>query len=196
MNVLIPLRMENPKTGLSDLLSLSERREFNLLMLENIVNVASRIGDVYIISPDFKGNIPGAKIFRSKLKLNPALNQAINSLGLPSIIIPSDVPLIRERHLKTLMKYNEDIIISPGNRCGTNAMVLRKKIKLRYNGKSFKKHLEEIQQKGLSYRIVQIKDIKRDIDDESDLKELHKVENNLSEWLEDKISRAFLKDST
>ncbi|WGI17731.1 hypothetical protein [Methanonatronarchaeum sp. AMET-Sl] len=178
--MLIPVCLDDPKTGLSSVLGLEERRELTRWMLRRVVEVAGSFGSVFVVSPN-RIDVDGASHIYSDRGLNPDLEMGIDRVGLPVLILPCDIPLIEKSDLGCLVGCGEDVVISPGDRGGTNGLLLRKRIKLQYNGESYRKHTENALEKGFSVKSVCLNNVFRDIDSPCDLSYLLKfvIENNL-----------------
>lgn len=190
MKVLIPYREKGTKSSLKPIFNEQERKKLSRYMLDEISDKFDNI-EKYIVSPDFEKRINDFKIYKSSLGLNEALEEAISDLGLPVLIIPSDIPLIKKNDIKKIMEFEEDIIISPGEREGTNALMLRKKIPLKYSGKSFQKHIKAIKKRKISYHIYKSNNIYKDLDKPKDIKGIIEnlpKNNKLRKWLTKKIS--------
>ncbi|PTD93952.1 2-phospho-L-lactate guanylyltransferase [archaeon SCG-AAA382B04] len=185
MKVLIPYRAEKTKSSLSAIFDEKERKKLSELMLWEISKAITKL-DSYIVSPDFEKNLDSYKIYKSPIRLNKALNDAIEHLELPVLILPSDIPLIKKEDIDNILGFEEDIVISPGERKGTNALLLRKKIPLNYSGKSFPKHLNAAKESPHSYSIYRSKNIYKDLDKLSDIKKITKElpkQSELKKWL-------------
>ncbi|WP_236629458.1 2-phospho-L-lactate guanylyltransferase [Methanonatronarchaeum thermophilum] len=180
IKVLVPVCLENPKTGLSSVLGLHERRELTLWMLRRVVDVASEVGDVCVVSPDELG-VGGVDYIVSEEELNLALEGAIDRVGLPVLILPSDIPLVSPSDLGRLVGCGEDVVVAPGDRGGTNGLLLRKRIKLQYNGGSCRKHRCSALERGYSLKTIWIDSVFRDIDEPCDLNYLSRfvIKNDL-----------------
>ncbi|OKY77689.1 MAG: 2-phospho-L-lactate guanylyltransferase, coenzyme F420 biosynthesis enzyme [Candidatus Methanohalarchaeum thermophilum] len=157
-------------------------------MLDEVIRTISDLTDVFIVSPDLKRYNGNAKIIKSPKKLNPSLNFAIDKLKLPVLILPSDIPFIEKKDIKKVLKKDKDVILCPGNRGGTNALFLRKKIDLNYDNNSFNNHLKDIKEKDYSYTILDNERIRFDIDELSDLKKAKSLANGkLESFLKNKV---------
>jgi len=183
MKVIIPVSPINSlKTRLSEFLNKEERKHLLLNMLRDIIRALDGL-DVVIISRDeeildFAKNELKAEVVKEKYKgLNNAIKQAFNEIDDEEvIIIPADIPLIKKEHIKDILELSKDydLIIAPSRGGGTNLLYLKSKnsIKLKYEGFSFLKHLEEAKKKNLKYYIYDSFLISVDINTPEDLGEI------------------------
>lgn len=192
MNVLIPYREEKTKTSLNDLLSFEERKTLSELMMKEIINTLTKkisSSDIFIVSPDFNKDSIDTNIYKSPVNLNDSLESAIRDLGLPSLIIPTDIPLLREKDVSEIITSKETVVISPGEKGGTNALLLREKIPLFYSGRSFIKHLDHLLKNRVNHKIYSNYHVYKDLDKISDIKDiLNNLDKNkeLYKWLKTK----------
>ncbi|ADG13675.1 2-phospho-L-lactate guanylyltransferase CofC [Methanocaldococcus infernus ME] len=181
MNTIIPISpINNLKTRLSEFLTLEERKNLLFNMLRDIFKALKGL-NIYAISKDpeileFCNNL-GAKTIEEKGKgLNQALNQAFSVVNEDLLIVPADIPLIRESHIKEIKKLKEEFeaIIAPSRGGGTNLLYLSRAslINLRYEGFSFLKHLEEFKRNKVSYYIYDSFYLSIDINTPEDLGEI------------------------
>lgn len=162
---IIPVsKFSDAKTRLSPFLSTIERKELLKAMLEDVTKSLKRLVDkIIIISKD-----PEVLEYAKKLKvetlieeeenntLNKALTQAMNYCRGKTkkiLIIPSDVPLISKTNIKIIIKQAQklDFLIMPSKGGGTNAIITKPLgINMKFGDCSFKKHIEEAENKGYS----------------------------------------------
>lgn len=161
MKIIVPYKKKGGKSRLSPLLSPSEREELAEYMLEDVVSTLSKAGleDVSIVSDE---------------GLNAVLNKIIANSTDPMLIIMPDLPLISSEHILDITSSNEDVVISPGRRGGTNILFLRDPSTFRvdYNGASFLNHLQIAKDVGLMTRVYESFCVSCDIDEVDDLAEL------------------------
>ncbi|WP_423793299.1 2-phospho-L-lactate guanylyltransferase [Methanocaldococcus indicus] len=182
MNVIIPVSpLNNLKTRLSNFLTEVERKELIFNMLRDITKVLDNL-NVYIVSKDekilnFAKEELKVDIIKEKSSgLNNALYQAFEVVKNNILVIPADIPLIKKKNIEDVIKLskNYDLIISPSRGGGTNLLYLKDKdtIKLRYEGFSFLKHLEEAKKRNLKYYVYDSFYISVDINTVEDLGEI------------------------
>lgn len=193
VKAIIPFKKEGAKSRLGYLLSESEREELALSMLKDVLTALShsKIDEVEIISTSsFDGDglakeaqLNGALDLTSTLKLsvrederglNEVLNEVITKEKEPVLIIMADVPLATPESINEIIEHEEEVVIAPGRKGGTNALFLRKPyaFSVSYYGLSFSAHIETAKRMNLSYAVYDSFFISTDIDEVEDLVEL------------------------
>ena len=172
---IIPVnQFAHAKTRLSPFLSPEERKNLLKAMLKDIVTTLKPFVDrIIIISKDeevlaYAEELELTAIVEEGDKqtkalkpsednaLNKALNQAMKwTEGKTEkvIILPSDIPLIGKTNIKFLIEQSEnhDFIIVPSKGGGTNTLIIKPlSIDMKFEGFSFKKHIEEAEKKRLT----------------------------------------------
>jgi 2-phospho-L-lactate guanylyltransferase len=181
--VLIPFKLRNPKSRLSKLLTLEERRKFATFMLSDVVESIRSCGvrEIRIAVPDRESHkaceeATGCReILLDERKLDDLVNYHIKMLSSDETlaIIMADLPLLRQDVLERFFSSEGDVVISPGRRGGTNMLLVRdREFEVSYHYGSFMKHLEIAKSRGLTYSIFDSFYSSIDIDDESDVLEL------------------------
>ena len=171
MKAIIPFKLNNPKSRLSSILSLEERRKLAELMLEDVLDVVLRfIDNVIVLVPKNIHLSLDVKVVEDRRDLNDAINSRIEK---DTAIIMSDLPLLNDRVLKDFLNRDGDIIIAPGRRGGTNMLLIRdERFRVSYHYGSFLKHVEIAKKLGLKVEIFDSFYASIDIDNEQDLLEL------------------------
>ncbi|HID42368.1 MAG TPA: 2-phospho-L-lactate guanylyltransferase [Archaeoglobaceae archaeon] len=171
VKIVIPFKPHNPKSRLSDVLSLEERNNLmNYMLLDVIDAVRECSEDVLVLSSgkiEFNVNCEVKEDSRS-------LDEAVNSVIDENVaIVMSDLPLLTPEVLKRFISCEGDVVIAPGRRGGTNMLLVRdKKFRVSYHYGSMKKHLKIAEKLGLNVRIFDSFYAGVDIDDRNDLLEL------------------------
>ncbi len=182
MRALIPFKLSNPKSRLSSLLSLEERRELAYNMLLDVVEVVGRFVDemLVLVPPDTEAIVDfaelkgvcakGLEIVEDERDLDTAVN---TRLERDTAVIMSDLPLLTEEVLERFFQTEGDVVIAPGRRGGTNMLLVRVEgFRVSYHYGSFFKHLTIARRMGLRVRIFDSFYASLDIDEEDDLLEL------------------------
>ena len=186
MRVVIPFKKENAKTRLSEILSEKQRQDFALEMLLDVISeleASEKFNEIEILNSsifsimntEFPGNV---NVLLSEKDLNKALNEYLEKLASHNmdevLIIMADMPLVTKKHLLELTSLTADLVIAPGSRGGTNALLIRKpdKFHVDYYGTSFLDHLKIAEEAGLSVDIYDSFMMSTDIDEPKDLVEL------------------------
>ena len=197
---IIPVsRFSHAKTRLSPTLTSTERENLLKSMLKDVIKVLkSSVDQVLVISSDKDVLDYVNKLDVQPLEeqgttdLNGALKQAVQYISKDCskiLIVPSDIPLIREEHVKDILKTGEevDVVIAPAKGGGTNALLLPSfGIEMMFGGCSFFKHLDEAGKEGLTFSIFDSFYLSLDVNTAEDLGEimLHGKNTNTCRFLE------------
>jgi len=184
--IVIPVKGENPKGRLGELLSKWEKKQLQLSMLEDTlatISKAKKLAHTYVVSSDRDilrfaegygvGSIPEDK----DRGVNSAVESAIFTVdGYDGwMIIPADLPLITPNDIRTvltLVRTGCQIVISPSeDYSGTNLLLMSKGsiIPLHYDDDSFNKHVDEVSKRGIRFAVYYSQNVAFDIDRVSDL---------------------------
>jgi 2-phospho-L-lactate guanylyltransferase len=193
VKAIIPFKKDGAKSRLGHFLSESEREELALTMLEDVLVALSKskIAEAEIISTgsgdeiaeevkveEIQVNATKATLtvsFRQdERELNEALNSVLTKEKEPVLILMADVPLTTPESINELIAHEEDVVIVPGRKGGTNALFLRKPYEflVSYYGTSYLAHRETAKQRNLSHAVYDSFFISADIDEVEDLIEL------------------------
>ena len=201
--VLIPLkRLDKSKTRLSSVLTLEERVELTIAMLEDVVESAVHaegVERVYVINNDVElsRNMKayGVKMLRDPGKgLNNALKVWLKKFERESkstLILPADIPLIKSEDLEQVIRLgaHHDMVISPSRNMGTNALLLKPPTLLKplFGSNSFQRHLKSALEMNVKLKVFENERIGFDVDNPSDLKILLSMQDtpcNVKKWME------------
>ncbi len=149
-------------------------------MLEDVLDAVrgAGVGVVDVLTPSPGLEVEGASVLVSSLGLNDALNEYLAGAAAHGVgevlIVMSDLPLARPRHLKRLMGVEGDVVIAPGKLGGTNVMLVREpgRFRVDYYGTSFLDHLEVARGLGLRVSVCDSFALAVDIDTPLDLVEI------------------------
>ncbi|MBS1263705.1 MAG: 2-phospho-L-lactate guanylyltransferase [Methanonatronarchaeales archaeon] len=170
MRVVVPFRAQDAKTGLSTVFSRVEREALAEAMLSDVLAACEGLKRE-VVSPSPPDSELDAEVVVDDAPLNEALEARLEH-GLPVLILPADVPLVRGRDVEALLAEEGDVVIAPGLRGGTNGLLLRERIPLRYGGLSFERHLSEGEERGFEVTVHESFRFAVDIDGPRDLFEL------------------------
>jgi len=188
--ILIPFKLKNPKTRLSGILSLEERKNLAILMLSDVlesIKECKGVKKVIIAVPDRntakmcseligKFENSGVEILVDERNLNDLVNFNITKLvndKTSLAVIMADLPLLSPLLVNEFLNLKGDIVLSPGRKGGTNMLLVRNQaFTVSYHYGSFMKHVEIAKSKNLSVGIFDSFFSSVDIDDESDILEL------------------------
>lgn len=186
MRAVIPFKKDNAKSRLSEVLSKTQREEFALTMLYDVVKAlieSDIFTDIDILhsslSSIINDNYPSdVNILVSDKNLNNALNEYLEKASSHTndeiLIIMADMPLITKKQILQMIVLKGDVIIAPGSRGGTNALLIRRPdvFHVDYYGTSFLDHLRISKEAGLDVDIFDSFMVSTDIDEPDDLIEL------------------------
>ena len=191
IRIVIPFKLDCPKSRLSAVLSSEEREKLALSMLEDVLEAVSNFGSVTIL---LKGPLPQGLVLDPKIcggrkrsgiqvldcpkELDEALNLVIEAeerSGWPFdlLIAMADLPLMRGSDIDGLVKTPGDVVIAPGRGGGTNLILIRDpRFRVSYYGLSFLKHLRKAEELGLSAGVFESFRCGSDVDEPPDLVEV------------------------
>ncbi|MBA7517134.1 Phosphoenolpyruvate guanylyltransferase [subsurface metagenome] len=181
VKAIIPFKKEGAKTRLGAFLTEKEREEFAICMLKDVLVAVSgsEIEEARIISTCSKLNFELDEELKLTVRedergLNEVLNEVIREEKEPVLIIMADIPLATSESINELVRREEDVVIAPGRKGGTNALFLRRPYEffVSYYGISYLKHVEMAKRRNLSYVVYDSFFISVDIDEVDDLIEL------------------------
>src|SRR6266571_7569815 len=182
----MPLKKANPKSRLSGILSLEERRELVRVMLQDVVKPIESGGllnQTYLVSSDEE-----SLRFASQLGVRPvreASEKGVNAAverGMREtpdsegwLILPADIPFLTNRDLSKVLSSCESgaaIVISPSREFnGTNLLLLERgaRLNLSYDMNSFSSHLVAAARSGFSVSVYCSWTVALDIDSVEDV---------------------------
>jgi len=171
VKIVIPFKPQNPKSRLSDVLSLEERNNLMNYMLLDVIDAAKECSDDVVVLSSGKIDFEvGCKVIEDARSLNKAVNSIIEE---NVAIVMSDLPLLTSDVLKRFLECEGDVVIAPGRRGGTNMLLVRdRRFRVSYHYGSFIKHVKIAEQHGMDVKIFDSFYAGVDIDDKNDLLEL------------------------
>jgi len=185
--IIVPVkRLINSKARLTHFLSLGNRKNLTLTMLEHVLATVNKVtADVVVIGSDHEVKDLSAKhgaLFEldKTSSLNHAITQAINRYAKRDsdsvLVVAADLPFLKRREVSKLLEIIEDesVIVCPSKDCGTNALFLHppKAIPLRFGQDSFAKHLQETIRRSRRFKIYWSPGFSFDVDTPKDLQVL------------------------
>ncbi len=183
------------KKRLSPVLSLQERGQLTLAMLEDVLNAlqASSVDETVVVSYDSRvhelaGKF-GAMYLSQKIGgLNSAIKEATQwcmRKGAEAVlVVPADVPLLSSADVDRIVNLgkckDQTVVLSPSYDGGTNALFQNPPnlIRASFGPRSFAKHFKAAQSKGFCVRLYYSSGVGKDIDSAEDLNQLLKTENS------------------
>lgn len=178
MKALIPYKKQNAKSRLSPALSLREREHFVELMLRDVVGSLREAGvnSIDILTTPSNG-VPadlGANILFSEHDLNEAINQYLETVSEPILIIMADLPMVLPRHIVEIVSVEKNLVIVPGKGGGTNVLFIRNPgmFHVSYYDSSFLNHCRIAEEMKQSVHVYDSFLLSTDIDEPHDLIEV------------------------
>ena len=193
--VLIPVKnLKFANERLSSVLSQEDRTALAYAMLEDVfssVAKSSLADKIAVVTLDKKTMlmadgydfviIDEVKQESESSSVDYAL-KICKDLGAESVlVVPGDAPLITETDIDFILEKVKDhshvILVPSGDKLGTNA-ILRKPpdvLSSMFGHDSFRKHIEQADEKNVPYEIYEIKNIALDIDEPGDIETLRKL---------------------
>ncbi len=202
MQVVVPFAAGEPKTRLADTLTADERREFALVMLEDVLETIRATGqtprvlttrEIDVDAPLSIDTRPLTSAVNAVLAGRSESNERVESTESdptgpdPIAIVMADLALVTPSALERLFSADGDVVLAPGRGGGTNALVARHPdFRVDYHGTSYLDHVEIAQEAGASVTELDSHRLATDVDEKSDLAEvlLHR-DGAARDWLED-----------
>ena len=183
MDVLVPFDASAPKTRLSTVLDIEERREFAAVMLEDVLEAIGAAGGrpTVLATAEIDTSRPAVVDERS---LDAAVNARLGADG-PTAVVMGDLALATPDALRRLFEADGDIVLVPGRGGGTNAFVARDAdFRVDYHDASITDHRAIAREIGADCREIDSFRLATDIDEPADLLEvlLH-TEGRAASWL-------------
>ena len=176
VHAIIPFKLDGAKSRLSNVMSIEEREEFSFKMLQDTLKSLDSLEMRVSILSTSDIKLDDYEILISKKGLNDALNEILSEEKEknPVLILMSDLPLITSKIVKRILEREEDVVIVPGRKGGTNVLFIRdpSRFKVNYYEISFKNHEEIARDGDLSYYIYDSMLAGTDMDEEEDLLDL------------------------
>lgn len=184
---IVPVKkLSEAKSRLSPLLSESERKQFCLKMLEDVLAAIKTSKSVYktiVVSKDARVFEVAKKFhispfMESRSGLNQAISEAVNwciSVGAKSaLILPADIPLVSSEDVNKILVFGSasSMVISPSReRTGTNALLRNppRAVPAFFGQNSFQRYIEEASKRGIRFHVYESPRIALDIDTIEDL---------------------------
>jgi 2-phospho-L-lactate guanylyltransferase len=204
MEVLVPYRVDEPKTRLGPTLDAGEREAVAGRMLADVIGVlGSTAADPTILAtarpPAPPVDSPPAVEPPVLLDGRP-LTEAVNARlaeheptpEAPQAVVMADLALATPSALERLFDAEGDVVIASGRGGGTNALVSRHpEFRVDYHGASFRDHRQACERLGIDLATVDSFRLSTDVDNPADLVEvlLH-AEGHAADWLAERFRLA------
>ena len=172
VNAVVPFKTKGAKKRLAPFLSPEERKEFSMAMLRDVLDSLEDTNVRILATEEFTLDSSETIVQVSHQDLNEALNEFIADLHEPTLIVMSDIPLMKRWHVRWLI--SEGITLVPGRGGGTNAIYMHNPstFKVDFYEVSFLKHVKITKERGLPLKILDSFYMSTDIDKPEDLAEV------------------------
>jgi len=172
INAVVPFKTKGAKKRLAPFLSPEERKEFSTAMLRDVLSSLKDTNVTILATEEFTLDDSEMILKVRDQDLNEALNEFITDLHEPTLIVMSDIPLMRRWHVRWLL--SEGITLVPGRGGGTNAIYMHdpSTFKVDFYEVSFLKHVKIAKERGLPVKILDSFYMSTDIDKPEDLAEV------------------------
>ena len=172
MRVIVPYAPHKPKTRLANTLSVNERMEFADAMLADVlatVRATNHKPEVLATAP-IKAE---ATVIVDDRSLTTAVNAVLAESEEIVTVVMADLALATPDTLERLFETNGEVVLAPGRRGGTNALVARHpEFRVDYHGTSYLDHLEIAREVGAEVGVVDSHRLATDVDEREDLAEV------------------------
>ena len=168
----VPFKTRGAKTRLAPFLTPEERVAFSKAMLRDVLRSLKGTDVTILATEDFDPGCDWARVRLNNQDLNTAINAYIRNEHDPTLVVMSDIPLIKEWHVREM--YSECVTLVPGRGGGTNAIFMRdpSRFKVDFYEVSFRKHVAIAKERGLPLKILDSFYMSADIDKPEDLAEV------------------------
>jgi 2-phospho-L-lactate/phosphoenolpyruvate guanylyltransferase len=196
VRVVIPMKpLSQSKMRLAAVLSPERRAALSLWMLGRVgraVTAARGVSAATLLGGDDRTRALGLRLGVQSasdegLDLNAALNafyrSAVSDGSSALLYLAGDLPRVRTAEIEELLRASEsaDLVLVPGARGGTNALVVRAGMDFTFDlgGQSFRRHQAQAAEKRLQTRSILCSGIEADVDLPEDLLQLEQSEPEL-----------------
>lgn len=176
MRVYVPYKPENAKSRLSPTLTPGERSELSWAMLSDVCRCIEATGNEPVVLTtreiDFDTETRVSEASLSEA-VNATIRDAEPTSGSPVAVVLADLGLVTPESVSKLFEPDTDVVLAPGRRCGTNALLTRSPaFSVDYHGTSFLDHRNGARRDGLTVDTIDSYRLGTDIDEPTDLVEL------------------------
>jgi 2-phospho-L-lactate guanylyltransferase len=158
------------KRRLAHIVDPLERAAIVRALFDHVVGVLCEAGlDVVALAPHpLSAN--GIEVWRDAASgLNAALDQAVDRIGTPVLIMHADLPALSSSDVDALLESPADVVIARALDGGTNALLLRKRMRTAFGRVSALTHAQRARRAGLRAHVIDRPGLALDVDDEAAL---------------------------
>lgn len=175
MEFYVPFQPDEPKTRLSEVLSVEEREELCRTMLSDVCHAIEDAGHkpVVLATRDLDDHAVEHDVRVAPKDLTPAVNELLDDVKPPLGVLVADLPLADADAVDRLASGDADVSLAPGLAGGTSGFVVRSAgFEVDFHGTSYLDHLENARDAGLSVEEVDSFRLAVDVDRPEDLVEV------------------------
>jgi 2-phospho-L-lactate guanylyltransferase len=186
MDTVVPFATDAPKSRLAPVLGSTERREFALAMLADVLGALRAAGREPRVLATGSVEVD-APVTVDERALDPAINDVLAGADGPVAVVMADLALATAEAVEGLFDATGDVVLAPGRGGGTNAVVAgHPAFRVDYHGGSIRDHRRITREIGADVHEVDSFRLATDVDEPSDLVEvlLHD-EGATHDWLVD-----------
>lgn len=169
---LVPVRMSPvAKRRLAHVADARERTDLMRDLFEHVVGVLGEAGlAVVALAPHALEPLDGVEVWRDGASgLNAAVDDALDRTGLPVLIVHADLPALAVSDVHALFDSAADVVIGRARDGGTNALLLRGRIRPAFGPGSALAHAGRARAAGLRAQVIDRPGLAADVDDEAAL---------------------------
>jgi 2-phospho-L-lactate/phosphoenolpyruvate guanylyltransferase len=169
---IVPIRTgPTVKRRLAHVLGPDERRALVQTMFDHVVDVL-RDCDVRVValSPKALASDRTVETWTDAAPgLNGALDAAVGRAGVPVLIVHADLPELSVEDVHAVLDNDADVVVARARDGGTNALLMRTRIRCAFGASSALAHAARARAAGLRASVIDRPGLALDVDDEAAL---------------------------
>jgi 2-phospho-L-lactate guanylyltransferase len=164
---IVPVRIApTAKRRLAHALGPADRMSLVRTLFEHVTDVLLDVGlSVVALSPT-PIDAPVEVLLDEAVGLNAALNRALVVIGTPAIVVHADLPLVAPSDVEAVLASTSEVVVARARDGGTNALLLRRPMRVTFGPVSALAHARRARTAGLSTRVLDVPGLAWDVDDE------------------------------
>jgi 2-phospho-L-lactate guanylyltransferase len=149
------------------------RRDLISRLSEHVMEVLGSLGLRVVAltpQPDQLDVLSGQEVWADEAtSLNAAIDRAVDRTGLPALVIHGDLPFVSSDDVNAMIDAPADVVIARARDGGTNALLMRKRIRSAFGTRSALAHAARARASGLRTHVIDRPGLALDVDDEASL---------------------------
>ncbi len=169
---IVPVRTgPTVKRRLAHALGADDRKLLVRTMFEHVVAVLHDCGlRVVALSPSPPTAHTAVETWiDAAVGLNAALDAALERAGTPALIVHADLPLVAPDDIEAIIGAAADVVIARARDGGTNALLMRTRIRCAFGASSALAHAARARATGLRAHVLDRPGLALDVDDDASL---------------------------